>query len=210
MKKLILSLIVLFSLNSFSQNIEITPIFGYTFSGSSDYYYRVEIDIKDDVSYGVMVSAEMAPQMHVEFMYQITDAALRYSDYSSPVLSDNYDVRYEHFQLGGVQEFQGGDLRPFLKASLGTTRYQIKGGQEYRDGDTWEFSGSIGGGVKKFFSDNVGIRLQTNLILPMRWSGGGVYCGPYGCSGGTSFHVPLVHWEVSAGLILKMGKKPTN
>lgn len=207
MKKIFFVLIAICSLSSFSQNIEITPIYGYTFSGSNNYYYNFSLDIKDDMSYGAMISAEMAPQMHIEFMYQTTDAKMRVSEYQN---STNYNVRFEHFQLGGLHEFDSGDLRPFLKASLGTTRYQVK--EDYGNGEreSWEFSGSIGGGIKKYFSHNVGIRLQTNLILPMRWSGGGVYCGPYGCSGGTSFHVPMIHWEVSAGLILKMGKKPTN
>ena len=206
MKILVFIFTVICTINSFSQSIEITPIYGYTFSGSSD-YYNFELDIKDDVSYGAMISAEMAPQMHVEFMYQTTKAGMRVRDFGDVT---NYNIRYEHFQLGALHEFDSGDLRPFLKASLGTTHYKVNTNSIYNDGDSWEFSGSIGGGVKKFFSETVGIRLQTNLILPMRWSGGGVYCGPYGCSGGTSFHVPLVHWEVSAGLILKMGKKPTN
>jgi hypothetical protein len=207
MKKIIFLFTIICTLNSFSQNIELTPIFGYTFSGSSNYYNNFELDIKDDISYGAMISAEMAPQMHIEFMYQTTEAGMRVRDFGDVT---NYNVRYEHFQLGVLHEFDSGDLIPFLKASLGTTHYKVKTNSTYNDGDSWEFSGSIGGGVKKFFSDNIGIRLQTNLILPMRWSGGGVYCGPYGCSGGTSFHVPLVHWEVSAGLILKLDKKESS
>lgn len=203
MKRLLLFFTILFSLQNFAQTIEITPIYGYTFSGESNYYYNFSLDITDDVSYGGILSVEVAPQTYAEFMYQTTDASMRFKIYSDPT-TESYDARFEHFQLGSLREFKTGDLRPFLKASLGATHYRVRNANTFSD-DSWEFSGSIGGGVKKFFNDRVGIRLQTNLILPMRWSGGGVYCGPYGCSGGTSFHVPLVHWEVSGGLIVKMG-----
>ncbi|MCK5816360.1 MAG: hypothetical protein KAH07_10500, partial [Flavobacteriaceae bacterium] len=118
--------------------------------------------------------------------------------------TERYDSRFDHYQLGSLHEFSSDDIRPFLKASLGASYYRILNSNSFND-SSWEFSGSIGGGVKIFFNERIGLRLQTNLILPMRWSGGGVYCGPYGCSGGTSFHVPLVHWEVSGGLIVKMG-----
>lgn len=202
MKKILFLIVLVFAIPSKAQTIEITPIYGYTFSGEDNYYYNVSVDIKDDMSYGGIISVEMAPQMYVEFMYQTTNAELRYKAVGETTRT--FDSRFEHFQLGSLHEFSTDNIRPFLKASLGASHYKLLNSNTFND-DSWEFSGSIGGGVKMFFNERIGIRLQTNLILPMRWSYSSIWCGPYGCSGGTSFHVPLVHWEVSGGLIVKMG-----
>jgi len=74
--------------------------------------------------------------------------------------------------------------------------------------DHVSFSAALGGGVKFFFSDRIGIRLQGRLLLPMYFSGGGLFVGIG--SGGTSSGVSVstgvlaVQGDFSGGLIIRL------
>lgn len=185
-----------------AQKIELTPILGYTLSGQVDGYYG-SYDVKDEMTYGGLLSLEMAQMTYAEFSYQRKDTRVQVRGYNFG--SEQYDLAVEHYQLGGVREFKEGDMVPFAKVSLGASRYlQTSGG----DRTYWMFSGAVGLGAKLFLNDRIGIRLHTNLTLPMEFSGGGIFCGigsgGGGCSTGVSFNVPLVHWDIGGGLIIRL------
>lgn len=185
-----------------AQNVELTPILGYTLSGQVDGYYGT-FDVKDEMTYGGLLSMEMAPMTYVEAGYQRKDTRVQVRGYNFG--SELYDLAVEHYQLGGVREFKEGQTVPFAKVSLGASRYHQTSGGDRTD---WLFSGAIGLGVKYFLNDRVGIRLHTNLTLPMEFDGAGIFCGigsgGGGCSTGVSFNVPLVHWDLGGGLIIKL------
>jgi hypothetical protein len=59
---------------------------------------------------------------------------------------------------GGLQEFGGERVRPFLTGMLGLTRYAGEGDSEVR------FAMSAGGGVKLFPTRHLGLRLDGRLF----------------------------------------------
>lgn len=203
MKRLLIPAIFLFfSSQIFSQSIELTPLFGYSFSGKADGYYAT-YDVKDDITYGGMLSVEVDHMSFVELSYQRTNTKLDVTSFTEG--RRQYDLGVEHYQIGALREFQEGQIAPFAKVNLGATRYvQTSNGDERY----WLFSAGIGVGAKIWFSDKVGLRLNGNLMLPMEFSGGGIFCGigtgGSGCSTGVTFNVPLVHFELGAGLIIKL------
>ena len=204
MKKLtLLAVFLIASTALFAQSIEITPLFGYTFSGKVNGYYGT-YDVKDDMMYGALLNVEFDHLMHVELSYKRNDPRLVERIYKSGEIT-NYDIGVEHYQVGVLREFKDGPVKPFAQVSLGTSRYFGKnsGSERY-----WLFSGAFGFGAKMFLTDNIGIRLQTNLTLPMEFSGFGLFygIGGGGSGGGASatFNVPLVHWDLSAGLIIRL------
>ncbi len=199
----IIAAILLTSTTLFAQSIEITPIFGYTFSGQVDGYYGT-FDVKNDMSYGGILSVEVDHMSFVELSYQRVDTRVVTSRYYGEGWNDA-DMALEHYQVGVLREFQEGKIAPFAKFSLGTTRYvqTSKGNERY-----WLFSLGAGIGAKVFLTDRIGLRLHGNLMMPMEFAGGGLFCGigsgGSGCSTNVAFNVPLVHWDMGVGLIFRL------
>lgn len=200
----ILAAILLTSTLLFAQSIEITPLYGYDISGKVNGYYGT-FDVKDDMSFGGLFSVEIDNMSYIELGYQRTNTQVVVTSYGDYLEDGRADLAVEHYQIGGLREFQEGKVVPFAKVSLGTTRYaQMSNGNERY----WLFSVGVGGGVKIFFNDIIGLRLHTNLMLPMEFAGGGIFCGigggGGGCSTAVTFNVPIVHWNLGVGLIIKL------
>ncbi len=205
MKKITILAAILLSSTTmlFAQSVEITPIIGYTFSGTVHGYYGT-FDVKDDMSYGGILSVEVDHMSFVELSYQRADSRVVTSNYYGEGWNEA-NMAVEHYQVGALREFKEGKVVPFAKLSLGTTRYvqTSKGNNRY-----WLFSTAFGVGAKIFLSDRIGLRLHGNLTLPLEFSGGGIFCGigsgGSGCSTNVAFNVPLVHWDMGAGLIFRL------
>ncbi|WP_347839235.1 hypothetical protein [uncultured Draconibacterium sp.] len=198
MRKLFISAFLLFAgMAVTAQNIELTPIFGYSFAGKVNNYGRY-FDVKDDMLYGGLLSVQFDDFMYVELSYERNDT-------KGSTYLETIDMAVEHYQVGFLREFAEGKVVPFAKVSLGTSRYVQKSGGDER---VWLFSGGFGAGAKLLLSDRVGLRLFTNLMLPLEFDGAGFWCGigggGGGCSGGVSFNVPIVHWDLGAGLIIRL------
>ena len=102
-------------------------------------------------------------------------------------------------------------LAPFGVFTLGATRFDIKnavdlegGGTPVHYSNTWAFSIALAGGAKIFLAERIGIRLQARLGMPMLFNGLYLGIGTGGASGGASFRVPLVQFDLSAGLFLRL------
>jgi hypothetical protein len=186
------------------RSVEISPLIGYTFSGeANNLYYNGRIaglDLKDAMSFGATVGFSVGDMVQGELSYTHIDTrAVRYAGNSR---AESFDIGIEYYQLGAVKEFgQNPSLLPFAKFSLGANRYWDKA--KVFD-SRWFFSGVIGVGVKKYLSDRVGIKLYSNLNLPMQFNGVGLWFGTGGVDSGVSFNVPLVHWDLGAGLVFKL------
>ena len=106
---------------------------------------------------------------------------------------------------GFLREFQVGAIKPYGVISAGTSRYWLKGDENY---NKWFFSTEFGLGAKMFFSDMVGIRAQASVTTPWDFAGGGMYWGVGGGGAGGSanmtFGIPVAHWDLSAGIIIRL------
>ncbi|WP_430816970.1 hypothetical protein [Carboxylicivirga sp. RSCT41] len=182
--------------------IELTPIYGYSLNGHIN-LYRAKFTMDNSDLFGGMLSVEVAPQSLVEFSYTRSKTTARYEDFATGT-KDNYDMAIDYFQLGTVKEIKDGPLVPFGMISVGATWFNMT---THGVSDHVSFSAALGGGVKYFFSDRVGIRLQGRLLLPMYFSGGGLFVGIG--SGGTSSGVSVstgvltVQGDFSGGLIFR-------
>lgn len=206
-KRIALFLMLLVSSSAvFAQYLEVTPLFGYTFAGKYDRYNQV-LDIKDNILYGVAVDMELVPKSYVEFSYRRNDTQMSESTYNSSEVN-MYNIGVEHYQIGYLRELNENQIRPFAAISFGTTRYFGKGQLDER---YWMFSTALNLGAKMFVSERIGIRIQTNLTMPLEFGGVGFGCGigtiGGGCGGDLYFNVPLVHWDLAAGLIFRFGSE---
>ena len=205
MKKVLSFLLVItICIPAFAQSIEVSPMAGWTVNGSVDSYYG-SFDVENKQSFGGMLALEVSELTYVQFSFRKADARMRTFSYIGINDRNVYELGIEHYQIGGLREFKDGPLKPFGELSLGGSRYFFKENSSY---DAWKFSANIGLGVKYFLGEVVGIRLQTNLIMPMEFNGVGIFVGGgtggVSASGGASFRVPILHWEMSGGLVFRL------
>lgn len=142
-----------------AQGFEITPIGGYRFGG--DFFELLSgrpIDNDGAPAVGVVLNVPTSNGYQIEglFSHQRADALVPVFPSGPPV---NFRFTVDHWQAGGLQEYDYGKARPFLTGTLGLTRYAANGDNEFR------FTVGAGGGVKLFPTRHVGLRLDGRLFL---------------------------------------------
>lgn len=201
-KKLFTALVLIFSTSIFAQ-VEITPTFGYTISGKVETLTGY-LNVQNDISYGGIIGVEVSDYSFIEFSYRRSTPTIIEESFNGSQEVDRYEAGIEHYQLGFLREFEidNDEVLPFVNFTLGASRYFSR--ESNINVDNWLFSWTFGGGIKYFFTDNIGLRLQTNLVLPSAWGGNSLWCGWGGCYTYSSYYIPLVHWDNSLGLIFRI------
>lgn len=189
---------------------ELTPFAGYQFGGKLR-FYEGDLKIQDNANYGLALDIAMAPNSKLELYWsQMSSTAQFIGTYGYDYLStDPFDVNVGYIQIGGVQEVEIDNdmIVPFGAFTLGTTYFipTSNSTDQVKYDDTWKFSVALGGGLKIWLSDRVGIRLQGRLLLPMFWGGAGFTVG----TGGSGFTVgagtSMVQGDFTGGLIIALG-----
>jgi hypothetical protein len=208
MKRLILITGILFATASaFAQFYEVTPMAGYTFSGEADNGYGT-YDLQNTLLYGARLDVQVTDLSYLELSVRRNDPSLIYTPAAVSTTSE-FNTGTAHYMVGFLREFQAGKIIPFGLISAGTSRYWLKEeagvDENYRK---WFFSTEFGLGAKMFFNDNFGLRLQAAVTTPWDFAGGGMYwgigTGGAGASGGMTFGIPVAHWDLSAGIIIRI------
>jgi hypothetical protein len=197
------------------KNIDITPTVSYMWGGSFD-TFEGEIDLKDGMQYGVILSREVAHEVCMELSWATMSSRATFVPYyiGTPTDLEGLDmkVNIHYFQLGAVHEISKGKAKPFMGFSMGavlfhpgeSTYRSLSSGVSYTTEDTWRFAMSGVAGVKISLSEMVSLRVQGRLFLPVYFSGGGLWVGTGGVSAGLSGGIPIVQGDVGAGLTFSL------
>jgi opacity protein-like surface antigen len=179
--------------------VEVTPFAGLRFGGAfEDTNTGTEISLNDSGSYGLVLDVDIAPDQQIEIYLsrQSTTLSANGTFTGNPL----FDLTVEYYHFGGLYliDVQNDRVRPFVSGGLGLTRMNPQG-----DGLSTEtrFSLSIGGGVKFFLTDRVGLRLDGRGIFTALDSSGAMFC-----SGGCAISVQssgFIQGELGAGLVLR-------
>lgn len=115
----------------------------------------LEIDAGDAV--GLVVDIPLGNVISLELLANRQETELLADEglFSRETVIADVDISYYH--AGIALEFGGGQVHPFFAASLGLARLEV-GLPGTTDED--RPSASLGGGVKIFFSEHVGLRLE--------------------------------------------------
>lgn len=184
---------------------EITPYAGYMFGGRLR-FYEGDFKINDNFNYGLALDIEVAKDTKLELFWsemQTTAEFKSFYGFDNPnYWIDRFDIRVGYIQIGTVQEIDLDNIRPFGVLTVGTS-YFMPQNTNYKD--SWKFSVSLGAGVKIWFTERVGIRLQGRMLMPILWGGAGFTVGSGGAGitvgGGTS----IVQGDFTGGLIIALG-----
>lgn len=199
----IFCLTLIFCPNLFAQKIELTPTYGYMFAGKFS-VVQGDINIKNGSNFGILLDVQVEKGMMAEFSYSRLNTHSTIEKPAPEVDVDLGDLAVEYYQAGAVINVEAnGNIRPFGLITLGATRYVP---QDDSYGDSWMFALSPGGGVKIFLSENIGIRLQARLLIPIYFESGTIYGSPAGGGFVVSAGVPIIQADISAGLIFAFGK----
>lgn len=189
---------------------ELTPMAGY-FIGGSVKFYEGRLKIKDNLSYGFVAGLPVSSGTTIEFSYISMSSTAEwrpYFSYEGKYPSRNFGMNVSYFNLGGIrtiplaERVKGfGGLR-FGAAYFNSTASDID--------DLWRFQVSLGGGLKVFLTDRLGIRFQGNFHIPLVLSGAGLFCGIGGGGSGCDVSVgstsSILQGDLSAGLIFRLGR----
>lgn len=186
--------------NVSAQNIEITPFAGYMFAGKLN-TIDGELNIKNGSNYGLIADSRVEADLMIEFMYNRLDTELEIIEepFDSIMLLTN--MRVEYFQAGAHYETEQGKFRPFAAFTIGATLFNPDD-ESYND--EWRFSFTAGGGIKYYFADHFGIRLQWRFMIPVYFSGGALFCSNQGCGAAISGGALLLQYDLTAGLIISL------
>ena len=184
-----------------AQSFEITPVGGYRFGGDFfELLTQQPLDIDGAPAFGVVVDVPTSNGFQVEALFTHQRAqALVPTFPAGPAVSWQFDV--DHWQAGGLQEFDSGRMRRFLTGTLGLTRYGAQGNNELR------FTLGAGGGVKLFPTRHIGLRLDGRAFMTFADADVSLFaCSTLDSNQGclVGFNANIV-WqaEFTAGLIVK-------
>jgi opacity protein-like surface antigen len=158
-----------------SPRFEFTPFVGGRIGGGFDVVAADDtsssVDLDAGISYGLDLGLYGDSHGFYELLYSTQTTSL---DSADPSL-DGVDLRIDYLQFGGTALFpQEGDFFvPYLSLTIGATL--MKPDASGYDSET-KFSGSIGGGVRIPFNENVALNLGVRGYLTLIDSDTDLFC----------------------------------
>jgi hypothetical protein len=194
---------------SYAQTIEISPTYGYQF-GTKQKYGANYIKLDDSQMLGISVGFELRPNYMVELSYLNMPTELLIRDrIASPQESRLSDLNAHWIMLGGMRYFGNEQIKPFVGGQLGVSIFSPDNvnGNIAPNGleQVTKFSFGLKGGVLVMLSQQIGIKLQGNLLFPMQWGGFYVGAGSGGISTGVNTATTVVMGGFSGGLVFRLG-----
>lgn len=202
MKKIILLICLTILTNTLikAQDLQFTPFAGYTFADKFK-FDRGNARIGDGFTYGGILSYVIDNSVAIELTYSRQDCDVSaYSDYHEIDVWGPISANYIY--LGGSKLLPlNEEMFLFTGTNIGMGIYS---GKDNNLGSTTKFAVGFNGGLKYFFSDRVGFRLQANLNLPITDVGAGFWWGGGGPSVGLSSRVPFLQFGFTGGLVFNL------
>jgi opacity protein-like surface antigen len=196
-----IALLLLFSIVALAPTVtearefEITPFIGYQFGGDVSTFYQgqnQDVSVNSSENFGLVLSLGLSEMTQLELLYNTQDTSA-----DAKRFDDSLGLNIDYWQLSLLWSFDpDAQINPYVVFGFGGTWIRPDGFSSLS-----RFSGNIGGGVKIFFSDNIGVRLEGRFYGTYINSTTS-YCDPFWCYG---YNNSLYQFDVSAGLIIRFG-----
>jgi len=176
--------------------IELTPFAGYRIGGDvTDEDSDTNQDFDEGASFGVILNIQDKENTQYEFLYSRQSSSL---NISSAGTFSSLDLDIHYFQLGGSYLFEGKESRPYLSFTLGAAYLDPEQGYD----SSTEFSYSLGGGMRWYLMDNMGLRFDVRTYGIVTDSASHFFCRNGVCVASYSGS-GMNQFEASLGLILR-------
>jgi len=164
------------------RRFEVTPFggsrFGGTIEASSSSFDNIRI--KSSWDYGVMGDLDVWPNLQAEFSFNRQPTELSGHSIKFATNTDLTSASLDMYQWGFLYSLRPPEARikPYIAAGLGFTHFDSRGLLGFSN----RFSYNLGGGVKYFFTENIGLRMEARWSPSHTTTGQAVYCDPFfGC-----------------------------
>jgi opacity protein-like surface antigen len=158
-----------------------------------------EVKIDNGVNYGIIVDARFDNEVIVELMYNRLATNVQIIEKPFDTVKSAFQISIEYFQGGAQFEMEKGNFRPFAAFTLGATLFNPATEDVNSE---WRFSFTFAGGIKYYFINNIGVRLQWRFLFPVYFGGGALFCGERGCGAAISGNALLLQYDLTAGLVV--------
>ena len=184
--------------SAIAADMEITPFAGYTWGGEfNDAVTGKSLRFDDTSSYGIMLDFKQAEDSWIELYYSRQQTRLS-ADQGPFFGNPLFDVNIEYYHLGGTYGEATGKVKPFAVGTFGVTHMDPKGAGLHAE---TKFSLSLGGGVKLYLTEHVGIRFDGRWFGTFFNGSGSAFCSSGTCLINVQGDV-LSQFTANAGVIL--------
>jgi hypothetical protein len=140
---------------------ELTPHVGYRWggeiTGDDNVLFETDLEVNDGEAFGLTFDIPLSSNFQLELLAQRQDTELGFDEGLFGGSFDVADITVDYYHVGFVAQTTDNDVVPFFVISAGVTRLD----PDVPEADTEErFSMGLGGGVKIFFSEHVGMRFE--------------------------------------------------
>jgi hypothetical protein len=216
MKKGLLKLMILTILTGYCSvssgqgvGVDVTAMYGYNFNDKFDVYEGYG-EVSDGGVFTGIISFALNPKYDIELYYSRQEAEFDFDYYynfngfntSGKIRNEPASVNY--IQIGGCRNQAldaVGKAIAFGGINLGTMGL-VPEASNYDD--IWKFAFGLKAGLKYFFSDKVGMRIQTQMQVPVLYTSGSIWVGTGGASVGMSAGSTITQFGFSGGLIYRL------
>jgi len=189
------------------RTLELTPWAGLFWStGVNTASGTLAFDAAPDA--GAVLGIQVDGKSQVEILYLFARPQARFTSASAFYASSpSFGVTTQYLQLGGLTTFDQGAIEPFLSGGLGLAWFspsdvQVEGAVTLQPQDAWLFAFHLGGGVKWWLSEKIGLRFQARFLMPVLFSSGTFLSGPNGAALQVNAGIPILQGDVSLGLAI--------
>ncbi|KAB2951322.1 MAG: porin family protein [Thermoanaerobaculia bacterium] len=180
---------------------ELTPQVGYRWggeiSGDSTELFDADLKIDEGEAFGLTLDIPLSRNLQLELLASQQQTQFTFDEGLFGGTFDVADVDVNYYHVGLLFQGGSGEINPFFVASAGITRLD----PDVPGADTEDrFSLSLGGGVKVFFNEHVGMRFEGRgffTVIDDYDSG----CYDHGCYDYYEDGETLAQGQASAGLI---------
>jgi opacity protein-like surface antigen len=163
------------------QRVEIQPFFGGRFGGGFDVsaptfgggFRLAEVDFESGPAYGFTAGVFVSQMIQLEFLLSRQDTGI---EIDGVKISDASHTQYHGNVLFHFLD-EDSRVRPYILIGMGasTVSPDLAGNH-----DVTKFSYGLGGGVKTYFSDHVGMRFQARLAPTYVTTEPAIFCDVFG------------------------------
>ncbi len=186
---------------------DITAFAGYQLNGDVG-TYGGNVNIADAPAFGAALDYRVNNFSSIElaWIYDKPDATFISYGTSLYPSSKPFSAASHYFQIGGMTLQRMGRLEPFLGLTIGALLLDpdtitLTSGGTLNASDSWHFASTAMIGTKVWMSDNVGLRLEARMLVPIVFTSGGWYAGTGGSGMAVSGGVPSLQFAFTGGLV---------
>lgn len=174
--------------------VEIGPMGGWRFGGTFDDSKGQNHTAEPSGSWGGVLDLYVGPRSAVEVLCSRQESSVQSAD----ALPGQFNYTLDHYQIGGLKEYEGDRFHPFLAGLLGWSH--VKAQNVSSD----FFSVTLGGGTKYYLTRWLGLRADLRCHLMFTSSQIAASSGPSGGSVSYAGEV-FAQGEVAGGVFIAFG-----